>query len=141
MKGISMRLAVIVLLSLFSLPACAKGKGAPAAAMAATPTAPTTSKVARVVFMDKEHACECTRKRVDDTWAALQTALGTPPKLPIERIHIDTQAAQAGPYTSVKPLMVPPGIYFVDQQLRVFELLQGEVKAEEITAVLKRGSQ
>jgi hypothetical protein len=67
--------------------------------------------------------------------------LGTPPKLPIERIHIDTQAAQAGPYTSVKPRMVPPGIYFVDQQLRVVELLQGEVKAEEITAVLKRGGQ
>ena len=133
-----MRLAVIVLLSLLSLPACAKGKGAPAAAMAATPA---TSKVARVVFMDKEHACECTRKRVDDTWAELQTALGTPPKLPIERIHIDTQAAQAGPYTSAKPLMVPPGIYFVDQQQRVVELLQGEVKAEEITAVLKRGSQ
>jgi hypothetical protein len=141
MKGISMRLAVIAFLSLLSLPACAKGKGAPAAAMAATPTAPTTSKVARVVFMDKEHACECTRKRVEDAWAALQTALGTPPKLPVERIHIDTQAAQAGPYTSVKPLMVPPGIYFVDQQLRVVELLQGEVKAEEITAVLKRGGQ
>ena len=132
-----MRLAVIVLLSLFSLPACAKGKSAPAAAMAATPTAPTTSKVARVVFMDKEHACECTRRRVDDTWAALQTALGTPPKPPVERIHIDTQAAQAAPYTSMKPLMVPPGIYFVDQQQHVVELLQGEVKAEEITAVLK----
>jgi hypothetical protein len=29
----------------------------------------------------------------------------------------------------------------VDQQQRVFELLQGELKAEEITAVLKRGSQ
>ena len=111
-----MRFAVIALVSLLSLPACAKGKGAPAAAMAATPVTPTTSKVARVVFMDKEHACECTRKRVDDTWAALQTALGTPPKLPIERIHIDTQAAQAAPYTGAKPLMVPPGIYFVDQQ-------------------------
>ena len=136
-----MRLAGIVLLSLLSLPACTKGKGVPAAAMAATPTAPTTSKIARVVFMDKENACACTRKRVDDTWAALQTALGTPPKLPVERIHIDTQAAQAGPYTSAKPLMVPPGIYFVDLQQRVVELLQGEVKAEEITAVLKRGSE
>lgn len=136
-----MRFAVIAFLSLLSLPSCAKGKGAPAAAMAATPTAPTTSKIARVAFMDKEHACECTRKRVEDTWAALQTALGTPPKLPIERIHIDTQAAQAGPYTSAKPLMVPPGIYFVDQQQRVVELLQGEIKADEIAAVLKRGSQ
>ena len=136
-----MRFAVIAFVSLLSLPACAKGKGAPAAAMAATPVTPTTSKITRVVFIDKEHACECTRKRVDDTWAALQAALGTPPKLPIERIHIDTQAAQAAPYTGAKPLMVPPGIYFVDQQQRVVELLQGEVKTEEITAVLKRGSQ
>ena len=136
-----MRLAVIVLLSLLSLPACAKGKGAPAAAMAATPVTPTTSKITRVVFMDKEHACECTRKRVDETWAALQTALGTPPKLPSERIHIDTQAAQAGPYVSEKPLVVPPGIYFVDRQQYVFDLLQGEIKADEIAAVLKRGGQ
>jgi hypothetical protein len=37
--------------------------------------------------------------------------------------------------------MVPPGIYFVDQQQHVVELLQGEVKAEEITTVLKRGGQ
>ena len=136
-----MRFAVIVSLFLLSLPACAKGKAMPAAAVAATSAPVTASKVARVVFMDKEHACECTRKRVDDTWAALQTALGTPPKLPVERIHIDTQAPQADPYTSTKPLMALPGIYFVDQRQRVSELLQGEVKAAEIEAVLKRGGQ
>jgi hypothetical protein len=141
MKGISMRIAVIVSLFLLCLPACAKGKAVPPAAVAATPVPTSTSKIARVVFMDKEHACQCTRKRVDDTWAALQAALGTPPKLPIERIHIDTQAAQAGPYVSEKPLVVPPGIYFVDRQQHVFELLQGEVKADEITAVLRRGGQ
>ena len=132
-----MRLAVIVSVSLLCLPSCAKGKSAPAAAVAAASAPAPKSKVARVVFMDKEHACECTRKRVDDTWAALQAALGTPPRLPVERIHIDTQAAQADAYTSAKPLMALPGIYFVDQQQRVFELLQGEVKAEEIAAVLK----
>jgi hypothetical protein len=141
MKGISMRLAVIVFLSLLSLPACAKGKGAPAAAAAAAPAPTPKSKITRVVFIDKEHACECTRKRVEGAWTALQTALGTPPKLPIERIHIDTQAAQADPYASAKPLMALPGIYFVDQQQHAVELLQGEVKAEEIEAVLKRGGQ
>jgi hypothetical protein len=141
MKGISMRLAVIVSLFLLCLPACAKGKAVPPAAVAATPAPTSTSKIARVVFMDKEHACQCTRKRVDDTWAALQTALGTPPKLPIERIYVDTQADQAGPYVSEKPLVVPPGIYFVDRQQHVFELLQGEIKADEIAAVLKRGGQ
>jgi hypothetical protein len=141
MKGISMRFAVIVSLTLLCLPACAKSKGAPAAAVTPSSAAVTTSKIVRVVFMDKEHACDCTRKRVEDTWAALQAALGTPPKLSVERIYIDTQAAQAEPYTSARPLMAMPGIYFVDQQQRVFELLQGEVKAEEITAVLKRGGQ
>ncbi|HJX63104.1 MAG TPA: hypothetical protein VJ860_04040 [Polyangia bacterium] len=136
-----MRFAVIVSLSLLCLPACAKAKGLPAAAVAATPVPTSASKIARVVFMDKEHACECTRKRVEDTWTALQAAVGTPPELPIQRIHVDTQAAQAGQYISAKPLMAPPGIYFVDQQEHVFELLQGEVKTEEIAAVLKRGSE
>lgn len=136
-----MRFAVIVSLSLLCLPACAKSKALPPAAVAATPVPTSASKIARVVFMDKEHACECTRKRVEDTWTALQAAVGTPPKLPIERIHVDTQAAQAGPYVSEKPLVVPPGIYFVDRQQHVFELLQGEIKAEEIIAVLRRGGQ
>jgi len=91
--------------------------------------------------MDKEHACECTRKRVDETWAALQTALGTPPKLPANVSTSTPRPPRAGPYVSEKPLVVPPGIYFVDRQQHVFELLQGEIKADEIAAVLKRGGQ
>ena len=88
--------------------------------------------------MDKEHACDCTRKRVDDTWAALQTALGTPAKLPIERIHVDTESAKAAAYTTQKPLMVPPGIYFLDGHGNAIELLQGEIDADKIREVLGR---
>jgi hypothetical protein len=33
--------------------------------------------------------------------------------------------------------MVPPGIYFVDGQGAVLAMLQGEVEAKEIEAVLK----
>ncbi len=134
-----MRSLLILLLATGAL-AC-KSEGAPPAGQAkpvVTQRAATPSPggLTKVVFMDKENACTCTRKRTDDTWAALQAALGTPPKLPVERLHVDTQAEQAAPYTSAKPLMVPPGIYFVDGQQNVVELLQGEVSAAEVTAVL-----
>lgn len=96
------------------------------------------TKVTRIVFVGKEHACDCTRKKVDAGWAALQKALGTPPKLPVERLQIDTQADQVAPYRNQKPMMAMPGIYFVDGQNVVLELLQGEVTAEEIAGVLRR---
>lgn len=47
----------------------------------------TTPTVAKIVFIDKENACHCTKKR----------AAGTPATLPVERIHIDTEAAKARP--------------------------------------------
>ncbi len=65
-------------------------------------------------------------------------ALGTPPALPVQRLHVDTQAGEAAPCTSAKPLMVPPGIYFLDGQRAVVDLLQGEIEAQEIETALKR---
>ena len=35
-----------------------------------------SSKVAKIVFVDKQHACDCTRARIDKTWNALQKVLG-----------------------------------------------------------------
>jgi hypothetical protein len=133
-----MRSLLIVCL-MAGLMAC-KSESAPQAKPVVTQAAapPVAGRPTKVVFMDKENACACTRKRTDATWAALQSALGTPSKLPVERLHVDTQAEQAVPYTSAKPLMVPPGIYFVDGQQKVVELLQGEVSAAEVTAVLAR---
>ena len=34
------------------------------------------SKTAKIVFVGKLAACDCTRRRIDDSWAALQAALG-----------------------------------------------------------------
>jgi hypothetical protein len=99
--------------------------------------AQSLTAVTKVVFVDKEMACECTQNRINETWTALQAALGTPAVLPVERVHVDTQAALAAPYTAAKPLLVPPGIYFVDANGAVIELLQGEVKADQIKAILQ----
>lgn len=120
-----------------ALAACERAAPAPTASTTAATTA-TVRKVAKVAFLDQENACDCTRKRIDDTWAALRRALGTPAKLPVERIHVDTQVPLADAYTTAKPLMVAPGLYFVDAQDRVIELLQGEVTTEQIAAVLAR---
>jgi hypothetical protein len=130
-------LAVILTLALV---ACERTKPSPtlaAARVAAPSVAPAAPKLAKIVFLDKEKACACTRKRVEATWTALQSALGTPPSLPVERLHVDTQVAQAEVYTRAKPLMVPPGIYFVDSRNAVVAMLQGEIETAEIASVLQ----
>ncbi len=98
----------------------------------------SASAVAKVVFVGQEKACNCTRERVDAAWAALSEALGTPPKVPVQRLQLDTQEAQVEPYRKQKPVFALPGLYFVDGQGQVLELLQGKVKPEQINAALKR---
>jgi hypothetical protein len=134
-------IGLLLLLLTLDLGACERTRAAPSQA-AAKPPAPAAkpepaSKLAKIVFIDKEKACDCTRKRVEQTWTSLQSALGTPAALPVQRLHIDTQTAEAAAYTSAKPLMVPPGIYFVDGQGAVVEMLQGEVEAKDIEMALK----
>lgn len=139
MKGITMQSTLLLSLALASAMAACE-RTAPASAQTATDTPVATkalTTVAKIVFIDLENACDCTRTRIEDTWAAMQVALGTPARLPVERIHADTQKAEAEVYTVSKPLMVPPGIYFTDANNAVIDMLQGEVKAEQIAAMLK----
>lgn len=95
------------------------------------------SKIAKIVFVGKQNACDCTRKRVEDGWAALQKVLGTPAKLPVERLQIDTDETQVEPYRQQKAVMALPAIYLVDNKATVLDLLQGEVTDAEIAAALK----
>jgi len=153
-----MRKSTIFALLLLFLPSagCEKNEAAAATAKlvsapAATPVCDTSrpgatcadqvstaAKVIKIVFVGKENACECTRKRVDAAWAELQKALGTPAKLPVELVQIDTERSKVEPYMQQKPIMALPAIYFLDGKNVVVELLQGEVTEAQITAVLKR---
>lgn len=110
---------------------------APAAAPTAAPAPAASSRIARVVFLDKEHACECTQKAIDASWAALQAALEKGP-LPVERIHLDTQDTMAAIYKAKRPLIAVPGLYLLAADDSVVELLQGEVAVEKIRAALGR---
>lgn len=103
---------------------------------AASVAAPVQAKLARIVFVGKEHPCDCTRKALEGGWAALQKALGPAAKLPVERLQVDTEALKVEPYQKQKPFVALPAIYFLDGKGAVVELLQGEVSPEQITNVL-----
>ncbi len=102
------------------------------------PASTAAAKVSKVVFVGKQNACDCTRKTVDAGWAALQKTLGTPAKLPVERLQIDTEGEKVAPYRRQKAIMTLPAFYFVDGEDVVLELLQGEVTEAQIAAVLTR---
>lgn len=113
----------------------AQAAGSPAQIFADTQS---VTKVVRVVFVGKEHACDCTRRSIEASWAALQRALGTPPKLPVERLNLDTQEEKVAPYRRQKALTALPAIYFVDAKGSVAELLQGDVTRAQIEAALAK---
>lgn len=106
---------------------------APVASTAATSASnDATAEVVRIVFVGKEQACDCTRKKVDTALAALQTVFGTPPRIPVEMLKFDTEEEKVEPYRKQRPIMAIPAIYFVDGKGSVVDLLQGEVTAEQI---------
>jgi hypothetical protein len=111
----------------------ANSKSATAQPAAAKPAA---ASISRIVFVDLDKCCDCTRKRIDSTWKALTDVVGFPPVIDVERIHMDTDKDGAAFYKKMRPVMVPPAIYFFDKQNKLVEMLQGEVKTEQIKRVL-----
>ena len=98
---------------------------------------PAAAAVAKIVFIDQEVCCDCTRERIDGTWAALSKAMEGGAGVPVERFHLDTQEEQARPYLAMRPLMVAPGLYFLDSDGGLVEMLQGELSEGQIGAVLQ----
>ena len=140
------QVAAMALLLGLALCACggeqASAQAAPTDPSAGDTPAPTeqpakaATAVAKIVFVDQEVCCNCTRERIDGTWAELQKALEAGPEVPVERIHGDTQEEQARPYLDMRPLMVAPGLYFLDADGGLVEMFQGELTEAQIAAVL-----
>jgi hypothetical protein len=113
---------------------------ATAAQQNATGAAPTDPvKISRVVFVDQEDSCPCARKRADVAWKALHDAMtDAGVRLPVEQMHADSEAGKAAPYQALRPILVIPGLYFLDQRGQLVDFLQGELKAAQVLAVLKK---
>lgn len=121
---------LIVMIVLFGFGGCVQSSAAS--------EKPAATKVEKIVFVGKTHACPCTKKAIDASWAALQKALDTPAKLPVERLQIDTEGEKVAAYRKQRPMMALPAIYFLDGKNVVLELLQGEVSEAQIAAALRK---
>ncbi len=123
-----------------ALTGCKPGTENVAAAKTAAVTKPGSSvqspRLARIVFVDQEKCCACTRKRIDTSWKALTAVLGAKPSIRVERYHLDTQEMQAEEFLSKKPIVAAPGIYFLDKAGVLIDLLQGEVSEAQIRTAL-----
>lgn len=117
-------------------PSCDPSK--PGAKCESPSSAAAASTVTKIVFVGKEHACDCTRGRVDTAWAVLQKALGATSKVPVERLQIDTEGDKVAPYRQQKAMMALPAIYFLNAKNEVVELLQGEVTPEQIAKAVEK---
>jgi hypothetical protein len=115
-----------------------KAQGNPAPA--ASSTAPlATAQVARIVFLDKKEACDCTRKRVQQAWALLDRTMKAVRVVPVERIFVDTQAATAAGYQAKRPAQALPAVYFLDDKSGVIDMLQGDLEEEPVATLLRKG--
>ncbi len=119
--------------------ACNQGNSSTAATVPGDPPitrATVKSGVSKVVFVGMMNACDCTRKRVNDTFLELQAALADHADIPVVRYQIDVEPEKVAPYRQQKPVMVLPALYFVDENEKVLNLLQGEVTEDQILAAL-----
>jgi hypothetical protein len=119
-------------------PASARAVASAPQSASAAPAVAANRAVAttKIVFIDKEHGCQCTAKRVDAAWVALQSIIAGKEMPTVERVHMDTQPEMAERYGKLRPMLAVPALYFMDAKDGLVELLQGEVTSEQITAVL-----
>jgi hypothetical protein len=130
---------VIVALALALTAGCEKN-AEPASATGdnqAVNTAPKPSAVARLAFLDKADACDCTKANIDKGWTALQAALGAGNAVPVDRIHMDTQADQAAPLLAQRKIVAVPALYLLDASGNVLDLMQGDIQEAAVRKALQ----
>jgi hypothetical protein len=115
------------------------GEATPAKAkapVARAEPAPENRGVAKIVFVGQKDACECTRKRVDDSLAALEKALSGRTDIPVEKLELDVDKAEVAVYQELGAIMVAPAIYLLDGSGGLVEMLQGAVTPDQILVAM-----
>ena len=119
-------------------PDCAIKCGtATAAATDSSLSAPTAPVVARIVFVGKQQACECTRARITASRKVLDTVLSSHGELPVQTLLVDTEADLVTPFRHQQAFVVLPAIYFLDESGKVVQMLQGEVAEAQVVQILE----
>jgi hypothetical protein len=128
--GMIIAIAVSALVAACKQEVAASGQAttanAPARQSAASP------KVAKIVFIGKQNACDCTRKRVAESFAALQKATEDRSDIALEQLQVDVDEEGVARYQELRPIMVLPAIYLLEGSGTLVEVLQGEVTVEQV---------
>jgi hypothetical protein len=114
-----------------------EGSGPSKASPARPSGAEASTKVAKIVFIGKEIACQCTRDRVAGSWSALQKALGGRRDIRVERVQADRQRAEFDRYTAMRSIVTLPAVFFLDGAGALVEMLQGEISTEQFQRALR----
>lgn len=107
--------------------------GAPAGAMKKK----AGEKVGKIVFVGKKHACDCTKRRVNESWDALQFVLKKHASVKVERIAMDVDRDKVTALRGKRRFMVLPALYFFNPQGKLVAMLEGELQPEQIAEALK----
>ncbi len=129
------RLCKIMLAVGLALAACKSDPSAGEATVTAAPEA-VKGKVTQVIFIGQRDACDCTRNRIDASWKVVEKALAAKPDIKVRRLELDVDKAKAAEYDNMRSLMVPPGVYLLDQNGKLIDMLQGELKVEQVQRAL-----
>ena len=70
----------------------------------------SAAHVARAVVIGKRDACDCTRTRIDDSFAALQAALDGRDDVEVVRLQVDVDETEVEIYSGMGAMMVLPAI-------------------------------
>ena len=136
--------ALLTLVVVFSLISCSldEKKGASTGEVAAVaqgqPDWAATTRVRSVVFFGQKEACPCTRKRIDDSWEVVSSVLGQGEGVEVKRLQLDVDGEEYDRFDDLRPVMVPPGIYFLDAEGKLVEMLQGEVDEVQVVGALMK---
>ena len=126
----SLGLAVVALVASCKQEVNASGQSA--TANAPTKQAVANPKVAKIVFIGKKNACDCTRARVDESIAEMQKALTGRSDIAVELLQVDVDGEAVARYQKLRPIMVLPAIYLLEDAGTLIDVLQGEVTAAQV---------
>ena len=116
----------------------AEPKSKAAAAVSSDTTAKGESRVTQVVFIGQKESCPCTRKRIDEAWPVLEKVLGGYENIAVKRLQNDVEVEEADKYDGMQTVMVAPGIFFLDKDDKLVDMIQGAVTEEQIISSLKK---
>jgi hypothetical protein len=113
--------------------ASCRRSGAPAGAMKKK----AGEKVGRIVFVGKKQACDCTKRRVKESWEALRFALEKHASVKVERIAMDVDKGKVKQLRGQRRFMTLPALYFFNPQGELVAMLEGELQPDQIAKALE----